>query len=162
MKPQSRTKSHEKRSRISRRSDAGMVMDQAVIISLWPESRGNPEPVRHSGNHCPAPSCDRADANCSARSVHAAHAEFVAALADNPPRPIPIDVDALDLEDRANHLSKVLNAVSAYVTAIVDDAAQNAPSNIELRDIEAILSDLASDVTGAIQRAADDMGGRPA
>jgi hypothetical protein len=89
-----------------------------------------------------------------------AHAEFVAAIAGHPPRPIPIDADAIDLEDRADHLSKVFNAVSAYLTTIVDDAAQNAPSKLDLCDIEAVISDLASDVSGAIQRAADDMAGR--
>jgi hypothetical protein len=90
-----------------------------------------------------------------------AHAQFVASLAGHPPRPIPIYADAIDLEDRSDHLSRVLSAVSVYVTAIVDDTAQNAPSNIELCDVEAILADLASDLTGAIRRAADDMAGRP-
>jgi hypothetical protein len=89
-----------------------------------------------------------------------AHAEFVAAIAGHPPRPIPIDADAIDLEDRADHLSKVLNALSAYVTTIVDDAAQNAPGKLDFCDIEGIIFDLASDVTGAIRYAADDMAGR--
>jgi hypothetical protein len=155
MKSQLRTKSHENRCRISRSSDVGVFMDQAAIICIWPEGRGRAERVR-------AQSCGRADANSSIRSVHAAHAEFIAKLADHPPRPIPIYADAIDLEDRSDHLSRVLNAVSTYVTAMVDDAAQNAPSNVELCNIEAILSDLASDLTGAIQRAADDMAGRPA
>jgi hypothetical protein len=33
-----------------------------------------------------------------------AHAEFIGALAGHPPRPIPIDADAIDLEDRADGL----------------------------------------------------------
>ena len=72
-------------------------------------------------------------------------------------RAIPLDPDASDLEDRADHLKKVLSALSVYVTAILDDTAQNLPGGLDLRHIDALLSDLASDVTGTIQRAADAM-----
>ena len=94
--------------------------------------------------------------------VCAAHAEFVAVLAGHPPRPIPLDADAIDLEGRADHLDKVFGALSVYLTVILDDTAQNVPGNLDLRDAEGGLADLASDLTGAIQRAADDMAGRPA
>jgi len=96
----------------------------------------------------------------STSPVRAAHAEFVAALATYPPRPIPLDADAVDLEDRADHLNKVLEALTVYVTVILDDSAQNAPGGFDLPHIEAVLADLASDVTGAIQHAADGMAGR--
>jgi hypothetical protein len=81
-----------------------------------------------------------ASAKPSTIPVRAAHAEFVAALARHRPRPISIDADATDLEDRADHLNKVLDGLSVYLIVIHDDTAQN----------------------GAIQRAADDMVGRPA
>ena len=42
----------------------------------------------------------------STNPVRAAHAEFVAALPGNPPGPIPVDTDAVDLEERANHLKQ--------------------------------------------------------
>ncbi len=103
-----------------------------------------------------------ASATPSTSPVRAAHAEFAAALAGQPPRPIPVDADAIDLEDRADHLNKVLNALSVYVTVILDDTAQNVPGRLDLRDVEAILADLASEVTGAIQHAADGMAGRVA
>jgi hypothetical protein len=103
-----------------------------------------------------------ASANPSTSLVRAAHAEFVAALAGHPPRPIPVDADIVDLEDRADHLNKVLSALSAYVTVILDDTAQNAPGGLDLHHIEAGLSDLASDVTGTIQRAVDALAGRVA
>jgi hypothetical protein len=48
------------------------------------------------------------------------------------------------------------------VAVVLDDTAQNVPGRLDLRDAEAILADLASDVTGTIQRAADDMAGRVA
>jgi hypothetical protein len=93
-------------------------------------------------------------------AVRAAHVEFVAALAESPPRPISLYANASDLEDRADHLKKVLDAVSVYLTAILDDTAQNVPGGLDLRQIDALLSDLASDVTGTLQRAADAMAGR--
>ena len=103
-----------------------------------------------------------ARAKPSANPVRAAHAEFVAAVAEHPPWPIPLYADATDLEDRADHLKKVLNALSVYVTAILDDTAQNVLGGLDLRQVDALLSDLTSDVTGTIQRAADAMAGRVA
>jgi hypothetical protein len=97
---------------------------------------------------------------CVANPVRAAHAEFIAAVAEHPPLPIPVDADPIDLEDRAEHLEKVLRALSVYVAVILDDTAQNVPGGLDLRDVEAILADLGSDVTGAIQHAADGMSGR--
>jgi hypothetical protein len=92
--------------------------------------------------------------------VRVAHAEFVATLAGHPPRPIPVDADGIDLEDRADHLDKVLSALSVYLTLILDDTAQNVPGGLDLPPIEAVLADLAADLTGAIQHAADGMAGR--
>ena len=70
--------------------------------------------------------------------------------------------DAIDLEDRADHLNKVLNALAAYLTAILDNTAQNVPGGLDLRQVEALLSDLTSDVVGSIQLAAASMAGRVA
>ena len=60
--------------------------------------------------------------------VRVAHADLVTAIARYPSWPIPLSADASDLEDRADHLSNVLNVVPVYVTAIVDDTAQNVPA----------------------------------
>jgi hypothetical protein len=103
-----------------------------------------------------------ADATPSTSPIRSAHAKFVAALVGYPPRPIPVDADAIDLEDRADHLDKVLSVLSVYLTVILDDTTQNVPGRIDFRHIEAVLADLASDVTGAIQHAADGMEGRVA
>jgi hypothetical protein len=105
-----------------------------------------------------------ANAKPSTNPVRAAHADFVTAMAGNPPWPIPLFADASDLEDRADHLKTVLAALTVYVTAILDDTAQNVPGGLDLRQIDALLSDLTSDVTGTIQRAAgaiaENMAGR--
>jgi hypothetical protein len=93
----------------------------------------------------------------STNSVRTAHAEFVTALPGQPPCPIPLFANATDLEDRADHLKKVLNAVAVYVTALLGDTAQNIPGRLDLRYTDALLSDLASEVIGTIQGAADAM-----
>jgi hypothetical protein len=100
-----------------------------------------------------------ASATPSTSPICSAHEKFVATLVASRPRSIPIDADAIDLEDRADHLGKVFSALSAYVAVVLDDTAQNVSGRLDLRDAEAILADLASDVTGTIQRAADDIAG---
>ena len=96
----------------------------------------------------------------STSPVRAAHAELLAALAAHPPRPLPLNPNTFDLEDRADHLNKVLNALSVYMTAILDDTAENVPGGLDLPDVGGGLSDLTSDVTGAIEQAAETMAGR--
>ena len=93
----------------------------------------------------------------STNPVPAAYAEFIAALAGSPPQPISVDAEAVDLEDRADHLKRVLAALSDYLTAILDDTAQNVPGGLDLRQIIALLSDLASEVSGTIQHATECM-----
>ena len=92
----------------------------------------------------------------------APYVEFVTALAGHFPRAIPIYADAVDLEDRADHLNKVLAARSSYLSAILDDAAQNVPGGLDLRQIDALFSDLASHVRGILQRAVEGVAGRVA
>jgi hypothetical protein len=75
-------------------------------------------------------------------------------------RRIPIDADAIDLEDRADHLSKVVGLLSVYVAVILDDTAQNVPSGLDLRDVEGLLAALVSDLTGTIHHAAERIAGR--
>jgi hypothetical protein len=89
--------------------------------------------------------------------VRTAYEEFLVALGEHPPRPIPIVADSIDLQERADHLQKVFRGLAAYLTVILDDTAQNTPGRLDLCEAEAILADLASDLSGAIQRAAEDM-----
>ena len=134
-------------------SDARIIVgdDEGAVLQRWREKRCKAEPEGLSGE-------DRASAKPSASPVCTAHAEFVAALAGHPPQTIPLDADAIDLGDRADHLAKVFGAFSVYVTVILDDTAQNVPGSLDLRDAEGLLADLASDVTGAAQHAAEGNG----
>jgi hypothetical protein len=138
-----------------------MSTQEPSVIRLWRVNPGKAELKDLSCKLGPSQPHHRARTR-SDSPICAAHAEFVAALAGDPPRTIPLDADAIDLEDRANHLGKVFGALSVYVAVILDDTAQNVPGRLDLPNIEAILADLASDVTGTIQHAADDMAGRSA
>jgi hypothetical protein len=142
------TKPYEDRRAFIGGSDALIIMgdDEGALVRLSREKRCEVEPGNVSDE--PRPSAGR---------VHAAHAKFVAALANTPPRTIPLDVGAIHLEDRAHHLSKVFNALSIYVTVILDDTGQNISGRADFGDVGAALSDLASDVTCTIQLAADAM-----
>jgi hypothetical protein len=82
---------------------------------------------------------------------------FLIALVERPPRQIPVDADSIDLQDRAEHLSALFAGLVAYLAVVLDDTAQNTPGGLVLTDAEAILTDLAADLTGAIQNAADQM-----
>jgi hypothetical protein len=91
----------------------------------------------------------------SSTPVRTAYAEFITDLAANPPWPIPICSDATHLQDRATHADRVLAALSAYLTALLEDAAENIPGGLDLRQIDAFLFDLASEVRGTFQDAID-------
>jgi hypothetical protein len=141
-------------------SDARFMQsaNEPTLLQLRCEARGEVEPGGLSGK--PSPNQPYDCGNTKPCPVRAAHAEFVAGLAGHPPQTIPLDTDAIDLEDRAGHLDWVFSALSVYVAVILDDTAQNVPGGLDLRDAEALLADLASDLTGAIQNAAEDVAGR--
>jgi hypothetical protein len=61
--------------------------------------------------------------------------------------------DQSDLEQRADHLEAVLNAVTSYVKAVVGDAAYNA--NTKIPDETGFLVDAAADIVGALRNKAD-------
>jgi hypothetical protein len=94
----------------------------------------------------------------STSPVRAAHIEFVATLAGNPPNPIYADVDSEDLDGRADHLEKVFWSLHVYFTAIISDAAQNIPSaTLDRRYLDKLFRDLSADALGIIRNAAEDM-----
>jgi hypothetical protein len=98
----------------------------------------------------------------STNPIRAAHAQCVGALVENPPRPIPVYADAIDLQHRAKHVKGVRPALSIYLTAILDAAAQNVPGGLDLCHVDGVFSGLTSDVAGSIQYAAASMAGRAA
>jgi len=79
----------------------------------------------------------------STNSVRADYVEFLALLAGHPPQSIPFDPHAFDLQERSERL-----ALSAYLIA---DTKRNVPVGLDL--IDALLSDLASEVICTFQNA---------
>jgi hypothetical protein len=88
------------------------VRNMGSLLRLWPERPGVPGPEDLSGGSHPKRLCARAGAKPFSSPARAAHVAFVAALSGHPPRTIPLEADALDLEDRADHLGKVFSALS--------------------------------------------------
>jgi len=88
--------------------------------------------------------------------VRAAHAEFVSALAGNPPHPIHPDLESDDLEGRADHLQKVFAAL--HLTAIIANTAQHLPGGgLDRRYLDNLHHDVAPDALAVIRSAAEDM-----
>jgi hypothetical protein len=90
--------------------------------------------------------------------VRLAHSELVAALAGNVPHPIYAEVDADDLDGRADHLEKLFAALHAYLAAVISNTAQNIPGgSLDRRYLENLFQDLSADAVGVIRNAAEEM-----
>src|SRR4029450_4385562 len=90
--------------------------------------------------------------------VRAAHTELVAALAGNPPHPIHPELGSDDLDARADHLEKLFAALNIYISAVLDDTAQNIPSGtLDGLYLGNLFSDLGGDAVGAIRNATDEL-----
>ena len=90
--------------------------------------------------------------------VRAAHAEFVGALASNPPHPIHPDLESDDLEGRADHLEKVFAALHVYLSAIIADTAQHLPGGgLDRRYLDNLFHDVAADALAVIRNAAEEI-----
>jgi hypothetical protein len=96
-----------------------------------------------------------ASARPSTNSIWAAYADFIARLAGRLSRAIPLDPHAVDLKDRLDHLKKVFNALWAYSIAILSGNAENVPGGLDLRQVDGLRSDLASDMMGTLQHAVE-------
>ena len=62
----------------------------------------------------------------------------------------------------ANTPANGRTALSEYLTAILADTAQNVPGGLDLRQIDALLFDLGSDLIGTLQCAVEGVAGRVA
>ena len=69
------------------------------------------------------------------------------------PHLIGLRASGADIEERAEHLRKVLGAVTSYVKAVVGDTRYHAACTIE--DETGFLADAASDIVGALRNAGE-------
>jgi hypothetical protein len=95
----------------------------------------------------------------STSPVRAAHTEFIAALAGNPPYAIYADVDPDDLDGRADHLEKVFAALHVYLTAIIADTAENVPraARLDRKYLDGLYADFTHEAVGGIRNGAEEM-----
>ncbi len=96
----------------------------------------------------------------STNQIRTAHQELLRWLAEHSPYPIPINARFDDLESRAGHLHALLTRTSAYLALLLAEAAENVPEQVDLRPIEALLSDLTSEVAGTLRKASQALPGR--
>jgi hypothetical protein len=91
-------------------------------------------------------------------SPRAAHTEFVAAIAGNPPP--PIRSKAQDLERRADHLQRVFAALHVYATAIVAEIGEKIPgSKVDRHYLDSLFQQFSADASGIILDAAAELRG---
>jgi len=64
--------------------------------------------------------------------------------------------DRLDVLERADHLEKMMAAVTVYTKAIVADTARMAPIGY-VADETGLLKDAAADIVAALKNAVDEM-----
>jgi hypothetical protein len=69
------------------------------------------------------------------------------------PHLIGLRASGADIEERAEHLRKVLEAVTSYVKAVVGDTRYHAACTIE--DETGFLADAASNIVGALRNAGE-------
>jgi hypothetical protein len=69
------------------------------------------------------------------------------------PHLIGLRASGADIEERARHLEKVLNAVTSYVKAVVGDTRYHAACTIH--DETGFLANAASDIVGALRNAGE-------
>jgi len=86
-----------------------------------------------------------------------AHAYLISRLAVNKPHQIRYSADARDLEERAEHVQAIGNAILAYLTEIVADTAHNA-NGIDREVCHGLCDDI-SDIVGNFMNAAENLRG---
>jgi hypothetical protein len=69
------------------------------------------------------------------------------------PHLIGLGASGADIEERAEHLRKVLDAVTSYVKAVVSDTRYHAACSID--DETGFLANAASDIVGALRNAGE-------
>jgi hypothetical protein len=90
-------------------------------------------------------------------SITDAHLRLAQAILDE--RPVELSsyrpAGGTDLDERARHAGAIFIAVGEYIDALMDDTDANLSSRLDMRYIRGRLRDLAADVRGEIEEAAE-------
>lgn len=90
-------------------------------------------------------------------TVSQLYANFVAAITATVPNPIGCCAEALDVEERAQHIEAVMTAAMKYVAAITRDTASVATAPIDWKYVEGCMDDYRGEAVGEILAAANQM-----
>lgn len=85
------------------------------------------------------------------------YANFVAAITATVPTPIGIYAEAIDVEERAQHVDAVMKAAMEYVAAIVRDTAASSSAHIDCAYIAGCMDDYRGEATGELIEAANQL-----
>src|SRR5579872_819074 len=113
-------------------------------------------------NYVPIPHCVQITGLSEGPSTNqtlTAHQELLRWLTEYPPYPTPINACCADLESRAGHLRDFLARTSAYLTLLLVEATENVPERVDLRQIDALVADLTSEVASALRKASQALPG---
>jgi hypothetical protein len=99
-------------------------------------------------------------AHTTIASVTDAHAHLIQRIITNKPHHMPgwHLADALDFEDRAEHLLRLLIATEDYVRAVMVDMARSSNVYVDA-DVTGCISDMKGDVVGGLLNAAETLRG---
>jgi hypothetical protein len=101
-----------------------------------------------------------AGAGQSTDPLQSAHRGLIGWLAAHSPSSLPIAIQSIDVEDRAEDVAELLSCFSTYLRLLLGDSAQNVPIGLDFRQIEALLADLCSEVAGTLRKGAESLKGR--
>lgn len=90
-------------------------------------------------------------------SIRDRYAELIAALVKSQPNYIRFVADAQDLDERAEHVTKIGKAFAAYIEELQDDTISKLNTGILDRDAHYQILDTISDLSGQMSRIAQDL-----
>lgn len=95
-------------------------------------------------------------------SLRVEYAKLMERIAENSPHTILGLADNADLDERADHLHRLLADVEKYVLALLKDCQSSSNTRIDCStSVTGCISDLSGDVCGALLNAAADLRGEP-
>lgn len=90
-------------------------------------------------------------------SIRDRYAELISALVKSQPNYIRFVADAQDLDERAEHVTKIGKAFAAYIEELMDDTICKLNTGILDRDAHYQILDTISDLSGQMSRISQDL-----
>jgi hypothetical protein len=96
------------------------------------------------------------------QGVELTHLQLIQALAAvMPHRIVSAATDEDDVQETADHLRDIFQALGTYVNAVVDELADRVPGGIDRVYVSNMISDTASDIVGYLRHVVDRFDPKP-